>query len=130
MFADWRVREAMIQAFNFEFVNQTLNGGTEPRITSYFSNSPLGMLPGPAEGRVAEFLEPFAADLLPGAMEGYVLPVSDGSERNRAGIAEALRLMEEAGYTVEPGRDDRPRRRALHLRDPAAGTVRPRTNPS
>jgi peptide/nickel transport system substrate-binding protein len=36
MFADWRVREAMIQAFNFEFVNQTLNGGTEPRITSLF----------------------------------------------------------------------------------------------
>jgi peptide/nickel transport system substrate-binding protein len=58
-FSDWRVREAMIQAFNFEFINQTLNGGTEPRITSYFSNSPLGMLPGPAEGRVAEFLEPF-----------------------------------------------------------------------
>jgi peptide/nickel transport system substrate-binding protein len=102
-FADWRVREAMIQAFNFEFVNQTLNGGTEPRITSYFSNSPLGMLPGPAEGRVAEFLAPFADDLLPGAIEGYVLPVSDGSERNRAGIAEALRLFEEAGYTVENG---------------------------
>jgi peptide/nickel transport system substrate-binding protein len=102
-FADWRVREAMIQAFNFEFINQTLNGGTEPRITSYFANSPLGMVPGPAEGRVAEFLEPFAADLLPGAMEGYVLPVSDGSERNRSGIAEALRLMEEAGYTVEQG---------------------------
>jgi peptide/nickel transport system substrate-binding protein len=102
-FSDWRVREAMIQAFNFEFVNQTLNGGTEPRITSYFSNSPLGMLPGPAEGRVAEFLAPFADDLLPGAIEGYVLPVSDGSERNRAGIAEALRLFEEAGYTVENG---------------------------
>jgi len=103
VFADWRVREAMIQAFNFEFINQTLNGGIEPRITSYFSNSPLGMLPGPAEGRVAEFLEPFAGDLLPGALEGYELPVSDGSERNRAGIAEALRLMEEAGYTVEEG---------------------------
>jgi peptide/nickel transport system substrate-binding protein len=102
-FSDWRVREAMIQAFNFEFVNQTLNGGSEPRITSYFSNSPLGMLPGTAEGRVAEFLAPFADDLLPGAIEGYVLPVSDGSERNRAGIAEALRLFEEAGYTVENG---------------------------
>jgi peptide/nickel transport system substrate-binding protein len=102
-FADWRVREAMIQAFNFEFVNQTLNGGEQPRITSYYSNSPLGMLPGAAEGRVAEFLAPFEADLLPGAMEGYLLPASDGSERNRAGIAEALRLMEEAGYTVENG---------------------------
>ncbi|AHM05228.1 ABC transporter, periplasmic substrate-binding protein [Roseibacterium elongatum DSM 19469] len=102
-FADWRVREAMIQAFNFEFVNQTLNGGIAPRITSYFSNSPLAMSHGPAEGRVAEFLEPFADDLLPGALEGYSLPVSDGSERNRAGIRAALRLLEEAGYTVQEG---------------------------
>ncbi|MFZ1660726.1 MAG: extracellular solute-binding protein, partial [Paracoccaceae bacterium] len=76
IFADWRVREAMILAFNFEFINQTLNGGTEPRITSYFSNSFLGMDHGPASGKVAELLQPFAADLTPGTMEGYDLPVS------------------------------------------------------
>jgi len=102
-FADWRVREAMIQAFNFEFINQTLNGGEEPRITSPFSNSPLGMMDGPAEGRVAEFLAPFAETILPGALEGYTLPVSDGGEANRAGIRRALSLMEEAGYTVVDG---------------------------
>jgi len=102
-FADWRVREAMIQAFNFEFVNQTLNGGTEPRITSYFSNSFLGMDHGPATGRVAEFLEPFTADLLPGALAGYNLPANDAGEANRSGIREALRLMDEAGFTVQDG---------------------------
>ncbi len=101
LFADWRVREAMIQAFNFEFINETVNGGVDPRITSPFSNSPLSMEAGPAQGRVAELLEPF--DLLPGTMEGYVLPVSDGSERNRAGIRTALDLMEQAGYTVQDG---------------------------
>jgi peptide/nickel transport system substrate-binding protein len=87
------------------------------------------MLPGPAEGRVAEFLEPFAADLLPGAMEGYVLPVSDGSERNRAGIAEALRLMEEAGYTVEKGVMTAPTARPSPSRS-CCRTDRPRTTPS
>jgi peptide/nickel transport system substrate-binding protein len=102
-FADWRVREAMIQAFNFEFINQALNGSVEPRITSYFSNSPLGMRDGAAQGRVAEFLAPFANDLLPGAIEGYVLPISDGSEANRAGLRRALALMEQAGYTVQNG---------------------------
>ena len=50
---DIRVRDALIHAFNFEFINDTLTGGRQPRITSYFSNSELGMLPGPAEGRVA-----------------------------------------------------------------------------
>nr|WP_284283208.1 extracellular solute-binding protein [Roseicyclus marinus] len=102
-FADWRVREAMIRAFPAEFINQTLNGGVDPRITSYFANSTLAMEPGPATGRVAEFLEPFAEDLLPGALEGYEMPVSDGTERNRAGIAAAIDLLEEAGYTVENG---------------------------
>ncbi len=103
LFDDWRVREAMIQAFNFEFINQTINGGVDPRITSYFANSPLSMEPGAAQGRVAEYLAPFADELLPGAMEGYELPVSDGSERNRDGIRTAIALMEEAGYIVEEG---------------------------
>jgi peptide/nickel transport system substrate-binding protein len=104
MFADWRVREALITAFNFELVNKTLNGGAQPRIQSYFSNSPLGMVPGaPAEGRVAELLEPFKAELLPGALEGYALPVGDGSEANRGAIRAATALLEEAGWTVQDG---------------------------
>ena len=103
-FKDWRVREAMIQAFNFEFINTTLNGGTLPRITSYFDNSVLGAeIEAPAEGRVAQLLAGFAGELLPGVMEGYALPVSDGSERNRKGIAAAMALMEDAGYRVENG---------------------------
>lgn len=105
MFADWRVREAMIQAFNFEFVNQTLTGGVQPRIRSYFSNSELGAaVDQPASGAELALLEPFRAMLLPGTLEGYALPVSDGSEANRKGIRAATRLLEEAGWTVRDGR--------------------------
>jgi len=102
-FADWRVRDAMIHAFNGEFINRTLNGGVDPRITSYFANAPLAMAPGPATGRVAAFLAPFADDLLPGALEGYDVPVSDGTARNRANIAAALESMAAAGYAVRDG---------------------------
>lgn len=107
-FADWRVRDALIHAFNFELINATLNGGEEPRVTSYFSNSELGMRPGPAEGRVAALLAPFADTLLPGTLDGYSLPQSDGSEANRRNIRAALRLMDEAGYTIEEGVMTRP----------------------
>ncbi|MBP9182580.1 MAG: ABC transporter substrate-binding protein [Fuscovulum sp.] len=101
MFADWRVRQALILAFNHEFINQTLTGGTQPRIPSYFGNSFLAMTPGaPAEGRVLELLQPFAADLPPGTLEGYALPVADGSEANRKNIRAAAALLEEAGWTV------------------------------
>lgn len=102
-FKDWRVRDAMLHAFNFEFINETMTGSKQPRITSYFSNSVLGMQDGPAEGRVRELLEPFADELLPGALDGYALPVSDGTERNRGNIRTAISLMEEAGYTITDG---------------------------
>ncbi|MHC0052880.1 extracellular solute-binding protein [Actibacterium sp. D379-3] len=100
VFTDWRVRQAMIEAFNFEFINQTLNDGAAPRTTSYFSNSVLGMSHGPAEGQVKELLTPFADDLLPGALEGYSLPVSDGRESNRKNLRSALKLLQAAGWDV------------------------------
>jgi peptide/nickel transport system substrate-binding protein len=103
LFADWRVRDAMILAFNFEFINEAMTGGQQPRITSYFSNSPLAMQPGPAEGRVRELLAPYAADLPPDALDAYALPVSDGTERNRENIGRALARLEEAGWTVQDG---------------------------
>ena len=99
-FDDWRVRDAMIQAFNFEFVNQTLNGGRLPRITSYFSNSDLGMDHGPAEGPVADMLADYEDHLLPGALDGYSLPESDGTERNRGNVRKALAQLQEAGWSV------------------------------
>lgn len=101
LFADWRVREALILAFNFEFINQTLNAGVLPRIPSYFGNSFLAMEPGkPAEGRELELLQPFAAELPPGAIEGYALPVSEGDQTNRKNIRAAAQLLEEVGWTV------------------------------
>ena len=102
-FDDWRVREALITAFNFEFINETVNGDPQPRIASYFHNSELGMQPGAASGGVLALLEPFADDLLPGAIEGYTLPQGDGTERNRANLARALDLLAEAGWEVQDG---------------------------
>ncbi|MDP3195796.1 extracellular solute-binding protein [Tabrizicola sp.] len=101
IFADWRVREALILAFNFEFINKTLNAGALPRIPSYFGNSFLAMDPGkPADGRELDLLQPFAAELPPGAIEGYALPVSEGDQTNRKNIRAAANLLEEAGWTV------------------------------
>ncbi len=104
LFADWRVREALIDSFNFEFVNQSLNAGKLPRATSYYANSELaGDVANPASAPVAALLEPYKADLPPGTLEGYALPVSDGSEANRANIRKATKLMEEAGWQVKDG---------------------------
>ena len=104
VFKDIRVRDAMIHAFNYEFINQTLNDGNRRRILSYFHNSVLGMEPGaPATGQVRALLDPFADTIPVEALDGYSLPVSDGSERNRANIRKALGLMEQAGWSVQDG---------------------------
>jgi peptide/nickel transport system substrate-binding protein len=100
-FQDWRVREALILAFNFEQINTTITGGTAPRIQSYFHNSVLGMDPGtPANGRELELLQPFAETLPPGTIEGYALPVADGAT-NRKNIRAAKALLEEAGWVAD-----------------------------
>lgn len=103
LFADWRVRQAMIEAFNFRFINTTLNGGSDQRITSYFANSSLAMQSGPAPTPEAALLQPFATDMPPGTIDGYTLP--EGSERalDRAGLRRAIALLEQAGWTVRDG---------------------------
>jgi peptide/nickel transport system substrate-binding protein len=100
LFADWQVRQALIFAFNNEFINKTVNGSLQPKVTSYFSNSVLGMDAGPATGRVLELLEPFKEDLLPGTLEGYEFPISDGAERNRPNLRRASKMLAAAGWQV------------------------------
>jgi len=101
--ADWRVREALILAFNFEFINQTVNRSRYPRIESYFSNTRFGMgteAPSPA---VQALLAPFTDTLVPGALDPYALPIASGGERNRDNIRAAIDLFAEAGWTIQDG---------------------------
>lgn len=103
MFQDWRVRDALLNAFNYEFIAQTQTGNADPRIPSFFGNSVLAMGPGPAEGKVKALLEPFEAELLPGALEGYTLPAGDGTARNRDNLRFAAEELAEAGWTPKDG---------------------------
>ena len=100
---DWRVRQALIEAFNFEYINEVQTGSQQSRITSYYSNSVLGMKEGAATGKVAELLAPFADELLPGALEGYEFPQTNGTQNDRKSTRRALGLFEEAGWTVQDG---------------------------
>ena len=102
LFTDWRVREALTLAYNFELVNQTLNGGVNPRIDSYYSNSELsGDMPNRAAGRVLDLLTPFADTLLPDTLTGLTQPRGDGTEANRDNLRKAAGLLEAAGWTVQ-----------------------------
>ncbi len=104
LFADRRVRQALAYAFDFERSNQTLFYGQYTRTRSYFDNSELAAtgLPGPAELAI---LEPYR-DRVPAEVftSDYQPPVTDGSGRIRANLAEAVKLLKEAGWSIEGGR--------------------------
>lgn len=104
LFQDARVRRAMIEVFDFEWMNTNLFFGSYTRTTSYFSNSDFASSGVPSGAELA-VLEPFRAQL-PAALftEEYRLPVTDGSGNNRDGLRRALALLREAGWTVRDRR--------------------------
>ena len=104
IFSNWQVRQALIEAFNFEYINEAQNAGRQQRITSYFSNSILGMREGAAKNSVLELLQNSNQIQLPGTYEGYTLPKSNGSERNRANMKKALKNFNDAGFKVVEGK--------------------------
>jgi microcin C transport system substrate-binding protein len=104
LFQDARVRRALIEVFDFEWMNQNLFYGSYARTRSYFSNSELasGGLP---EGREREILERFRGRVPEQVFaEEYRLPVTDGSGNNREGARRALDLLRQAGWTVRDRR--------------------------
>ena len=104
LFQDPRVRRALAYAFDFEWTNRTIMYGQYERTQSYFSNTELAAegLPGEAE---LELLEPFRDQLPPEVFtEVYQAPSSDGEGGIRQNLRTALRLLREAGWSVEDGR--------------------------
>ena len=100
--SDPRVRHAIGLAFDFEWSNEKLFYGLYERTHSFFQNSPMQAMGEPSPAELA-LLEPFR-DQLPEAVFGepYAPPVSDGSGRNRRALRRASRLLDEAGWRLNP----------------------------
>jgi microcin C transport system substrate-binding protein len=99
-FQDARVRRALIEVFDFEWMNTNLFYGAYARTRSFFSNSDFAAR-GLPEGREKEILEGFRGRVPDTVFtEEYTLPVTDGSGNNRAGLRRALGLLRQAGWTV------------------------------
>lgn len=104
LFQDARARRALIELFDFEWMNATLFFGAYARTTSYFSNSDFAAT-GLPQGREREILEGFRGRVPDTVFtEEYQLPVTDGSGNNRERATRALDLMRQAGWTVRDRR--------------------------
>ena len=103
-FRDPRVREALIQAFDFEWTNKTIMYGSYDRTHSVFQNSPMMATGKPAAEELA-LLEPFRGKVPDEVFgEPFVPPVSDGSGQDRALLRKASAMLNQAGFVVKGGR--------------------------
>jgi microcin C transport system substrate-binding protein len=103
-FTDVRVREALNNAFDFEWTNKTIMYGSYERTVSVFQNSDMMAVgkPNPAE---LALLEPFrgrVADEVFG--EPYLPPVNDGSGDDRTMLRKAVQLLQAAGCAIKDGK--------------------------
>ena len=104
IFSDPRVRQALIKAFDFEWINRTLFHGQYKRTQSYFERSELSSHGHPADEKERALLAPYAGEIKPEIMDGsFTFPVSDGTGENREGRREALALLGAAGYELRNG---------------------------
>lgn len=103
-FKDPRVREALIQAFDFEWTNKTIMYGAYARTQSPFQNSDL-MTNGPPSPEELKLLEPFRGQV-PDEVFGapFVPPVSDGSGQDRTLLRKASQLLLDAGCPIKDGK--------------------------
>jgi len=104
VFADARVREAILDLFDFEWMNHNFFFDLYRRTTSYFDGSELSAHGRPADDRERALLAPF-----PGAVRADVLagtwspPVTDGSGRDRTALKRAIALLAAAGLDLANG---------------------------
>ncbi len=104
LFGDIRVRRALIELFDYEWMNANLFYGSYARTSSYFSNSELASS-GLPTGKELAVLERFRGRIPAEVFTTeYRLPVTDGSGNNRDGLRRALTLLQGAGWRVQDRR--------------------------
>ncbi len=104
IFRDPRVREALAQAFDFQWTNRQLFYGAYERLDSYFANSELAAQGLPSDSEL-EVLEPLR-DQLPKEVftKDYEPPTTADEGGLRANLRRAVELLGKAGWEIRDGR--------------------------
>ncbi|UPT86629.1 extracellular solute-binding protein [Bradyrhizobium barranii subsp. apii] len=104
-FKDPRVREALINAFDFEWTNKTIMYGAYARTVSPFQNSDLMASNGPPSPEELKLLEPFRGQVPDEVFAApFAPPISDGSGQDRSLLRKAQQLLTEAGMPIKDGK--------------------------
>jgi len=104
LFQDRRVRQAISQMFDFEWMNRALYYGAWQRASSYFQNTAYAAR-GLPDAEQQALLAPWRAQLPPALFsQPYQPPVNDGSGYDRASLLKAYDLLQHAGWQIKDRR--------------------------
>jgi len=107
-FKDRRLREALIDAFDFEWTNKNIMYGAYKRTVSVFQNSPM-MAQGKPDTAELTLLEPFRGKVPDEVFgEPYLPPATDGSGQDRRWLRRAAQLLSDAGFPLTDGKRTMP----------------------
>lgn len=105
IFAEQKTREALIQLFDFEWINKNLFFGKNQRTASFWHGSNLSSLGIPASADEKALLGEYIKKIKPVVLAGtYKPPISNGSGRDRKLLRKASNLLQQAGYTMKGGK--------------------------
>jgi microcin C transport system substrate-binding protein len=103
-FVDRRLREALNNAFDFEWTNKTVMYGCYERTVSVFQNSEMMAKDKPSAAEL-KLLEPFRGRVADEVFGGpYIPPVTDGSGNDRTILRKAVELLAAAGCAAKDGK--------------------------
>jgi len=99
-----RLREALIDAFDFEWTNKNIMYGAYDRTVSVFQNSPMMAQGKPGVAELA-LLEPFRGKVPDEVFgEPYVPPVTDGSGHDLRWLRRGAQLLNDSGFVLKGGK--------------------------
>jgi peptide/nickel transport system substrate-binding protein len=102
IFADIRVRQAIALLFDFQWINRNFFFNLYKRSASFFDDSELSAYHRPADTRERALLAPYPDAVRPDVLDGtWSPPVTDGSDRDRDTLRQALELFKAAGYELK-----------------------------
>jgi peptide/nickel transport system substrate-binding protein len=101
IFTDIRVRQAIALLFDFQWINRNFFFDLYKRSASFFDDSELSAYHRSADARERALLEPYLDAVRPDVLDGtWSPPVTDGSDRDRDTLRQALALFRAAGYEL------------------------------
>ncbi|MDB4831589.1 extracellular solute-binding protein [Hyphomicrobiales bacterium] len=105
IFMDNNIRRALINLFDFNWLNKNLYYGLYNRTNGYYDNSYLSSIGNPINNNERRLLKSFVIEINDAVKDGtFVLTKTNkNNDKNRERFLQSLKMFKDSGYNIENG---------------------------